>query len=136
MTESSFTYSQALEAQVAMRQHLLKQVETGDIHRLGDGHIYKGDKQAFWPAVDNHVNILETAVPYYWTPELCDVLEKAAPSLGQWTMRPDEFPSTTGFVYFGHPLHLPMPKSRRAGHRQRWTWWPPAGSASQPPSFW
>lgn len=116
MANDSVVYSAALEAQSSLLAHLTRSMSTGDANRLRD-NMYKGDHGQFWPALEGHIDILETATPYFWEADLCAMLEVAAPKLGveTWVLKGTLFPSAAGFMHFAVPLSLPMPTTFHEG---------------------
>jgi hypothetical protein len=44
--------------------------------------------------------------PYYWSPEMCELLGKTSTDMPDWTFRADVLPSTEGCFYFSRPLAL------------------------------
>jgi len=51
--------------------------------------------------------ILMEAVPYYWAPEQCRIVERVGPSVPpQWTPLPESFETTAGFFWFARCLRL------------------------------
>jgi hypothetical protein len=51
--------------------------------------------------------ILAEAVPYYWAPEQCRIVERVGPSVPtQWTPLPESFETTAGFFWFARCLRV------------------------------
>lgn len=46
--------------------------------------------------------------PYYWSSEMCLMLESVSEDMPTWTLRPETVPSDSGFMYFATPLRLPI----------------------------
>jgi hypothetical protein len=41
---------------------------------------------------------------YWWAPELCDVLDRAAATMPDWTLTVQSIPSEAGFAWFARPI--------------------------------
>ncbi|MBF6612177.1 MAG: hypothetical protein IVW55_03525 [Chloroflexi bacterium] len=41
---------------------------------------------------------------YWWAPEFCDVLDHAAATMPDWTLRAESMPSEAGFAWFSKPI--------------------------------
>lgn len=50
---------------------------------------------------------LASADPYYWQPEMCDLLEAVSAEMPRWTLRREALPTDFGFCWFARPLALP-----------------------------
>jgi hypothetical protein len=102
-------YSEAIEAQAGMLAHVRRSLEFGVRTTRAKDHLYKGASGDYQPAIKRMMLTLEVAAPFYWDPDLCFVLEACAPSMPEWELRLDDLPARSGYVHFGHALHLPMP---------------------------
>lgn len=49
---------------------------------------------------------LEYGEPYYWAPELCELLGETSAEMPDWTFKADLLPSTEGCFYFARPIPL------------------------------
>lgn len=100
-------YSEAIEAQAGMLQHVRRLGATHDGRAAS--HLYKGTLSEYQPALRRVQLSLESATPFFWDYDLCSVLEACAPTMPDWELKISDLPARTGFVHFARPLKLPMP---------------------------
>lgn len=105
------SYSQALEQQLAM----LDWVERRGYGDQADDVISQVTSEQRSAASELIAATLADADPYYWSPEICEILEATAPSIPPWSLRPEDLLTRTGFCWLARPLKLPSPKPTDVG---------------------
>lgn len=114
-------YSEALEQQVA----LLRYLESGEGRRkeLSDDDIVFNSPEADRRVcADATLDMLRDAVPFYWSPSICKIIESSAQGMPDWVLSEDSLIVPCGFFWFAQPLHLPhgeFPARNLTG----FSWW-------------
>lgn len=99
------SYSQAIDM-----QHLaLRWLRSDDARAWFDacnkaGGAVEGHGWTDWNIAMRVERPLVEGVPYYWSPDLCDVIEAAAATLPDVTLRAEMLPSWAGYCRFGRTL--------------------------------
>lgn len=68
---------------------------------------------------------LAAADPYYWSAEMCELLESVSASMPRWTLRQEALPTDFGFCWFARPLALPGIDAQVLA--TTWGLWKPSG---------
>lgn len=79
-------YAEALEQQIATLQWLQSDPEEHDLP---------------------HIKALEQAEPFFWSTQCCQLIEKVAISIPDYTLTESSLPTPHGFMWFQKPLVLP-----------------------------
>lgn len=98
------SYSQALEEQMrllAMVKDGRAQKALSHMDRTGDFYDLHR-KMMVWFG-----HTLEKASPYYWSPEMCDLLESVAREIPSTRFRREDLVTPFGFMHFAKPVQLP-----------------------------
>lgn len=99
------SYSQALEQQLS----LMAFMKSGRYEMSYDLMLVEpaaGYTQAAQQAIPH---ILTKADPYYWAPEICDLISTTSRTMPAYTLRPEDMPSPFGFCWFARKIALPSP---------------------------
>lgn len=109
----SSVHLRAVEEQVL----LLQRSETQPISRgahLRDQHL----------AGRYFRQVLESASPYYWEWQICEIIEASRNTIPEWNLRASDLVTAYGFSWFGQPLPFydPYSVTRNQGtpHRDQW----------------
>ena len=105
------SYSDALEKQLATIQYIDsgKAEELVSImFRARGSDVFRNTSLTVDEQIKYYMKFFRPAVKtgktYYWSPELCRVLEGAAAQIPDFTLTPDLLPTPSGFVIFDKPL--------------------------------
>jgi hypothetical protein len=90
--------SQAVEELMTLRQLLRDLAEWDSVHQL-HWHEMKWEERAY--------TTIRRADPFWWEPEICEVVTVASETLPDWTPRRELFPMPSGFFLFARPIPLP-----------------------------
>jgi len=96
-------YGQALEEQIA----LLRWVERHRGHIESDS-LSEGARLALSRTSAQH---LEQCEPYYWSPEMCDLLINVGMTIPDWSFDESYLPTPNGFVWFARKIPIESSKS-------------------------
>lgn len=98
------SYSQALEEQVRLLRFMEQE---GPSYMAATAHA-RGASQKAADLVQTMIeSTLRVAEPFYWSPEMCDVLASVSEDMPTWTLRHTDLLVTSGFMHFAKPLALP-----------------------------
>jgi hypothetical protein len=113
------SYSQALEQQMGMLRRT--EGDAGVLHAeitiaaLEDGGVIQ-DRDTLANLMEAArqaaIETLTVATPYYWAPEICELIETTGASLPGYSLRPEDLPTPAGFCWFPRPMLLPVPEGR------------------------
>lgn len=106
--------SQAVEelAQLQTAGHVIHQVRTGRLSRNPNFAAKPEEDRWLYERV---WQTLKHAEPFWWELPIVNLVAVAANSLGRWTVRPELFPTVSGFALFARP----MPSAPDGLHTQR-----------------
>lgn len=111
MSESSIVYSQALRAQLDVMAFAESPSAQDWIRRAERSVKPEGVSPEAGREFRIAMDAVKNADPYYWSPEMCDLLTQTAPSLPTCTLSDDLLPNApypySGFFWFARPLPLP-----------------------------
>jgi len=65
------------------------------------------------------VDHLTSAEPFYWSPDMCDMLEGLAGGIPDWTLRLTDLVSQYGFAWFSKPVDIGADMFLQGGKRAR-----------------
>lgn len=107
------SYAQAIEQQIALMramhgahmQHYAREaLDCDESARVYLQHVH---------------DAAETADPYYWSPEMCGVIDGTWREMPDWTLRRETLAGHAGFFWFAQPFGVPCPASEDGSHQDR-----------------
>lgn len=101
--ESAAAWSVALDAQAEIVRNGMSQLD-GRWHRPSNGLLSASPERVGEIMLD----AARYGDTYWWSRELCDVLEATAPAIPDFTLRMGDLVTERGFVWFDRPLAMPV----------------------------
>jgi hypothetical protein len=101
------SYSQAIEEQARLSKFMRGGGKcTASVRLMSDGVDERREETA--RLIESLIfSTLEGATPFYWSPEMCDVLGSIASTMPAWTLHRRDLLVEQGFMHFAKPLPLP-----------------------------
>ena len=127
-----FTYSEALEQQLALARYLLSSHGPSLLQDTAGELLVGSDlgKDARWRA-QIMAGEVSHAMPFFWTAPIARAIREAAESMPAYTFTEDGFPSPIGFVWFEEPVPLNLGESAASLRALSWRVGPsPSGPQS------
>lgn len=99
------SYSQALEQKVSALAAYGGPAGRQVIRAIMDeARFDEGQRSEYWGLLCRG---LAAAEPYYWAPDICDLIGEAAKKIPAWTFRADRLPTRAGYFWFAKPVAIP-----------------------------
>jgi hypothetical protein len=110
------SYSQALEAKFAIIRGLQSEAGIACMASMYRDAL----REQTIPADATPEEFMETNTmglgdgePYYWSPEITEMIATVSKTMPEWTLREEALPSSAGFFHFAKPIVLPAYREYR-----------------------